>query len=297
MLSSSVADIVCLLRHLTEALRPFAKARGLELSYLPDREEWLVEHDPEMIVKDLTSLICRIAALMPEHQVITIRSEVIQTIETDRIAVCIDNTGIDLSIVNEIPGSCRQPVTVRSAGTTGTVFELSWTFNRRETPTPVTSPQPAPHAGPSPGLFLPAFYSEIRKRLQSHFTQSENLVAGLSIYHPKEAAFLRQVNAMIEANLGSEGFDVAQLSAAMNMSRVQLYRRLKPLIRQAPAEYIKRIRLQKAKELLETTGLRIGEVAYRTGFQSQSHFTKVFTEHYGMPPSLFSRNNRNVTKE
>lgn len=296
MLSSSVADIVCLLRHLTEALRPFAKARGLELFYFPDREEWMMEHDPEMIVRDLTSLICRIAALMPEQQVITIRSQVTQTREAGRFTVLINNTGIDLSIVSEIPRACKQPVGVRSAGIAGTEFEWSWTTSE-VTPEPANTPQPSPQNSPPSGIFLPAFYSEIRKRLQSHFTQSENLVATLAIYHPKEAVFLREVNAMIEANLDSEGFDVAQLSAAMNMSRVQLYRRLKPLIRQAPAEYIKLIRLQKAKDLLETTGLRIGEVAWRTGFQSQSHFTKVFTEHYGMPPSLFCRNSRNVTKE
>src|SRR5690349_19544611 len=128
MLSTSVADIICLLQHLTEALRPFTKARGLELSYFPDREEWTVEYDPEMIVRDLTSLICRIAALMPEHQVITIRSQVTETTEADRFTVCISNTGINLSVVNEISQACKQPVTVRSAGNAGTVFELSWTF-------------------------------------------------------------------------------------------------------------------------------------------------------------------------
>jgi transcriptional regulator GlxA family with amidase domain len=135
----------------------------------------------------------------------------------------------------------------------------------------------------------PPFYAEMRKRLQSHFARSEQLVAALSLHQPKEARFLREVNAIIESSMDREGFDVGQLSTALCMSRVQLYRKLKLLIRQSPAEYIKLLRLQKAKEMLETTDLRIGEVADRTGFQSQSHFTRVFTDRYGMPPSLFSR--------
>jgi AraC-like DNA-binding protein len=297
MTRSSVTDIVCLLRHLVEALRPFAKARKVELSFHPDREEWVVDHNPEKIVADFAPLICHIIAYMPEHHQIRIRTQVLQESEGDKFRVSIQNTGIDLSYVNEIPLACRQPLKVIGAGTSGTTFELAWSFAREETAGPSTVISPARQPGQQPETFLPAFYAEIRKRLQSHFTKSENIVAALSIYHPKEASFLREVNAIIEANLDTEGFDVARLSASMNMSRVQLYRRLKPLIRQAPAEYIKLLRLQKAKQLLETTGLRMGEIAYRTGFQSQSHFTKVFTDQYGMPPSLFSRNNRNVTKQ
>jgi len=136
------------------------------------------------------------------------------------------------------------------------------------------------------------FYAEMRKRLQSHFSRSEQLVATLSLHQPKEACFLREVNALIESNMDREGFDVGQLSTALCMSRVQLYRKLKSLIRQTPADYIKALRLRKAKGLLETTDLRIGEIAFQTGFRSQSHFTRVFTEQYAMSPSLFSRSKK-----
>ncbi|NJN42917.1 MAG: helix-turn-helix transcriptional regulator [Flammeovirgaceae bacterium] len=79
------------------------------------------------------------------------------------------------------------------------------------------------------------------------------------------------------------------------MSRTQLFRRLKPIIRQSPGSYIRTLKLQKAKELFETTDLRISEVAYQTGFETASHFTKVFTKQYGVKPSLFCRKKQPAT--
>lgn len=270
-------------------------ARKVELAFCPDREEWMVDHNPEAIVRDIAPLLCHIIAFVPENHQVTIRTLALSEPEGDKFKLTVHNTGIDLSHVSEIPLSCRQPMTVLGAMDNGTTFELTWSFPRENAAEASAALSPVLHPEQQPAAILPAFYAEIRKRLQSHFTKSENLVAGLAVHQPKEASFLRQVNAMIEANLDTEGFDVTSLSASMNMSRVQLYRRLKPLIRQAPAEYIKLIRLQKAKQLLETTKLRMGEVAYRTGFQSQSHFTKVFTQQYGMPPSLFCRANRTTS--
>jgi len=136
---------------------------------------------------------------------------------------------------------------------------------------------------------LPSFYSEIRKQLQSHFTKSDKLLAALVSRHPKDAVFLQKVNFLILTNIDRDGFNSNYLSKALGMSRTQLYRKLHPIIRQAPGVYIQTMRIQKAKELLETTDMRIGEVAFNTGFQTPSHFTRVFTKHYGVRPSVFCR--------
>jgi transcriptional regulator GlxA family with amidase domain len=71
------------------------------------------------------------------------------------------------------------------------------------------------------------------------------------------------------------------------LSRTQLFRRIKSLIKQAPAHYIKTIRLQRAKELLEATDCTVSEIAFKTGFQTISHLTKVFKKQYGTAPSVF----------
>ena len=108
---------------------------------------------------------------------------------------------------------------------------------------------------------------------------------------------MQRINALINANLEDENFDSIALCKAMSLSRTQLFRRLKSLIRQAPAIYIKTIRLQKAKELLETTDLSVSEIAFKTGIQTVSHFTKIFKKQYGIPPSVFRQSNGSATNE
>jgi AraC-like DNA-binding protein len=144
---------------------------------------------------------------------------------------------------------------------------------------------------------LPQFYREIQKRLRTHFTQTEKLIATLEQNKPQEAAFIQKINTLIKVNLENEKFDSNALCKAMFMSRTQLFRRLKSLIRQAPAIYIKTIRLQRAKELLETTDATVSEIAFKTGFQTLSHFTKIFKKQYGIVPSAFSRSNKFATNE
>jgi transcriptional regulator GlxA family with amidase domain len=122
-------------------------------------------------------------------------------------------------------------------------------------------------------------------------------MASLEKSQPQEAAFMQKINALIKANLEYENFDTDAVCKAMSMSRTQLFRRMKSLIKQAPANHIKIMRLQKAKELLETTDCTVSEVSFKTGFQAISHFTKVFKKQYGILPSAYRNNNGHATNE
>lgn len=57
-------------------------------------------------------------------------------------------------------------------------------------------------------------------------------------------------------------------------------------------EYISRKRVEKAKELLLTTALPVSEIAFETGFQSFSYFTKVFKKRTGKEPSKYRKEER-----
>lgn len=50
-------------------------------------------------------------------------------------------------------------------------------------------------------------------------------------------------------------------------------------------EYIRKLRIEKALQLLDSTAYSLGEVAYLTGFSDQSHFTRIFKQHTGQSPS------------
>ena len=49
-------------------------------------------------------------------------------------------------------------------------------------------------------------------------------------------------------------------------------------------EFIRRTKLERARELLSTTDLQIGQVAEDVGYRHHSTFTTAFAEHFGIPP-------------
>jgi AraC-like DNA-binding protein len=54
-------------------------------------------------------------------------------------------------------------------------------------------------------------------------------------------------------------------------------------------DYIRKQRIEKAKELMETGPYTLTEIAYLTGFSDQSHFTRIFQKHIGQSPSQYRK--------
>ena len=54
-----------------------------------------------------------------------------------------------------------------------------------------------------------------------------------------------------------------------------------------PGKYLKMLRVEKARELLENTSLRVKVIMAQVGIQDQSHFTKDFKKVYGVTPSEY----------
>jgi len=90
-------------------------------------------------------------------------------------------------------------------------------------------------------------------------------------------------------NLEDEHFGIAQLCRAMHLSRTQLHRKLKSLTGKSTSIVVREIRLEKAKELFDTTDLSISQVAYEVGFSKPSYFTQVFVETYGQTPRAYRK--------
>jgi AraC-like DNA-binding protein len=282
-------DIIELLKQLVTLLQPFAQSHGIVLAFSPKKRKLVLLLRPNMVIVDMTNLICNIISYTPQGNTITIATGM----KEKEIRIQVRNTGINLSQVSEITQSCKQLVMIKGiTENKQTMFEWSMAVSLEEDQQKYDM-----EVKPGNKKTIPEYYDEIRKRLRSHFSKADNLVAQLSILYPREAAFLQKTNAVIIANMENELFDAAALSKEMNMSRTSLFRRLKPLIQQAPAIYIKSIRLQRAKELLETTDISVGDAAFKTGFQTQSHFTKAFTDMFGFLPSTIRRKNRTGTKE
>lgn len=100
-----------------------------------------------------------------------------------------------------------------------------------------------------------------------------------------ETAFVSRLREVIETHLAESEFTVESLASEMNLSRVQLYRKVKAITGSTPVELLRRARLTKARELLATSDMTVSEVAYACGFTAPSYFTKCYKEEFGALPS------------
>jgi AraC-like DNA-binding protein len=102
--------------------------------------------------------------------------------------------------------------------------------------------------------------------------------------------FLSRFREAVEARLEDSDLSVDDLAADMNLSRVQLYRKVKAVTGASPVELLRTARLHRAYQLLLTTDKSVSEVAYTVGFTAPSYFTKCFKEEYGKVPGDVRKN-------
>ncbi len=282
------ADIIPLLKNLCLTLQSFANNRNITLCFSATEEKIQFLFTANELLNGFSKLISSIIDYMPDENKLYINADVMIKDNTKYVSIKIQNTGINLKVVSALINNSSLPVTLFSASANETIFEVCYPLSSS------VIPGMANHKSLNGKLWN---YISVVNGIKSHFSKLNNPVARLEETNPKEAVFLTNVNNCIIKNIGNEQFDANALSIAMAMSRAQLLRRMKSATGNSPAYYIKTMRLEKAKELLETSDVSISEAAYQTGFNSPSNFTKVFIEKYGITPSQFRRPKRNATNE
>ena len=101
---------------------------------------------------------------------------------------------------------------------------------------------------------------------------------------PESSMFITRFREAAEARLDDSNLSIDDLASDMNISRVQLYRKVKSITGSSPVELLRTARLNRAYQLLITTDKSVSEVAYTVGFTAPSYFTKCFKEEYGFVP-------------
>lgn len=108
------------------------------------------------------------------------------------------------------------------------------------------------------------------------------------VHRTADELFLQNIRAIISRRLTDE-LRVEDIAAAVFLTRVQVFRKTKELTGLSPSRFVRLIRLNKALELLRTTGNSIAGIAYTVGFSDPKYFARVFTAEYGRPPSAFRK--------
>jgi signal transduction histidine kinase/ligand-binding sensor domain-containing protein/DNA-binding response OmpR family regulator len=128
----------------------------------------------------------------------------------------------------------------------------------------------------------------LRRRLRERFAgKVVRMHPGPVDVASSDEKFLDQIRSAVEAHLADEAFGVEELARLVAHSRGHLHRRLKEILGESPSDLLRRMRLERAAQLLEAGAGSVSEIAYGVGFKSVAHFSNRFQDHFGVRPSAY----------
>ena len=129
-----------------------------------------------------------------------------------------------------------------------------------------------------------------REKTRKHFSGEVLAELKSGVTKKSDRKFVSTFSAIVENNIANDKFTIENICEDLNISRVQLYRKVKQLMDCSVNDYINNTRLQKAKYYLQHENLTIAEIAFKTGFSSATYFSTAFKTAFGKTPSEYKHN-------
>lgn len=129
---------------------------------------------------------------------------------------------------------------------------------------------------------------EIRQKLRKRYATGIHQENTREQSGPEDG-FIVRLREVVQRNIDDEEFGIIQLCKSLGMSRTQLHRKIKAITGFSTSIFVRYLRLDEARRLLETTDLNVSETAYAVGFSDPKYFSRVFIERFGSPPITFRR--------
>ncbi len=127
----------------------------------------------------------------------------------------------------------------------------------------------------------------LRQSIKDYYASSKKVEPEKIADNPLDQEFLTKAIKIIEDNLNEYDFSVNKLSQELNMSRANVYLKIKALTGESISLFIKRIKFKKVVGLLETRRYTISEISYMCGFNSPSYFSTAFKQFFGCMPTEY----------
>jgi len=105
----------------------------------------------------------------------------------------------------------------------------------------------------------------------------------------KDEQFLKNIIAVVEDNLTDSKFNIDVIVNSLSMSRVTFNRKFKSLTSITPVEFVREMRIKRAKQFLDAGETDIANIAYKVGFNDAGYFSTCFKEFYKTSPSEYLR--------
>ena len=125
-------------------------------------------------------------------------------------------------------------------------------------------------------------------RLLSIFAEHLSMVSNQVVVQQQtaEPPVITRAKQFIHEHQG-EDLSLGQVAKAVNTSTFYFCKMFKKATGVNFTDYLSRVRIEKAKNLLLNPNLRISEIAYEVGFQSLTHFNRVFKKIVGQSPTEY----------
>ena len=130
-----------------------------------------------------------------------------------------------------------------------------------------------------------------RKKMASQLQTTMPLKRSIMLASHDKAnqEFLGRLTTLIEQQLADEKIDMTTVAQHFSMSYSSLYRKVKAITGTSAGEFVRKVRIQKAEQLLLSGQYNISEITHLVGLNSVSHFRECFKEEYGLSPSEYLR--------
>jgi DNA-binding response OmpR family regulator len=106
-----------------------------------------------------------------------------------------------------------------------------------------------------------------------------------------DESFLKKIISIVEDRMSDPDFNIDAVAGSINMSRSTFYKKLKSLTNLAPVEFMREMRLKRAKQLLDAGENNIADIAYSVGFNNAKYFSTCLKEQYNMSPTEYLKLN------
>ncbi|MDL2221850.1 response regulator [Parabacteroides sp. OttesenSCG-928-N08] len=107
--------------------------------------------------------------------------------------------------------------------------------------------------------------------------------------HRESKDFYEKMLEVIDKNLSNPDFSTEELATELGLSTRHLYRKLRDITDQTPANLIKEYRLSVVERQLITSKHSVDEIMYMTGFNNRGSFFRLFSLKFGMTPTKYRK--------
>src|SRR5512133_640076 len=118
------SDIIPLFKGVVDAIQPYARSNQVSLIFRSRITELIVDYHPEIVIHDITQLLCNIIAFTPQTYHIEMNLSEVVIDDATYLEVAIRNDGANLSRITEITTHINNKVKVTSLKKNETFYQL-----------------------------------------------------------------------------------------------------------------------------------------------------------------------------